>query len=56
MSLLADEGDVPTDCIIRCSNDDFIDIVEGQNLLTAWMQGRIQAEGNMALLVHFHGF
>jgi len=51
------EGDVPTDCVIHCDNDDFVRIVAGeQNLLTAWMQGRIEAEGDLALLQHFLGF
>jgi len=51
------EGDVPTDCVIRCDNDDFVRIVAGeQNLLTAWMQGRVETEGDMALLQRFHGF
>ena len=51
------EGDVPTDCVIRCDNDDFVRIASGeQNLLTAWMQGRVEAEGDLALLQHFLGF
>jgi len=51
------EGDAPTDCVIRCDNDDFMAIFSGeQNLLTAWMQGRIEAEGDMALLQRFQGF
>jgi putative sterol carrier protein len=51
------EGDVPTDCVIHCDNDEFLRIVSGeQNMLTAWMQGRIDAEGDIALLQHFHGF
>ena len=51
------EGDVPTDSVIRCDNDDFVRIATGeQNLLTAWMQGRVEAQGDLALLQHFLGF
>lgn len=44
------------DCVIRCSEEDFTDIVEGRrNLITAAMQGRIQIRGDIALAQKFHG-
>ena len=51
------EGAAITDCVIRCDNDVFMRIASGeQNLLTAWMQGRVEADGDMALLQRFLGF
>lgn len=44
------------DCVIRCSEEDFVDIVEGRrNLLTAVLQGRVQVRGDVALAQKFHG-
>jgi putative sterol carrier protein len=44
------------DCVIRCSETDFVDIAEGRrNLITAALQGRVQIEGNLALAQKFHG-
>jgi putative sterol carrier protein len=45
------------DCAIRCSEEDFISIIQGKrNLLTAALQGRVQVTGDMALAQKFHGF
>src|SRR6266849_3731497 len=44
------------DCVIRCSEEDFVEIVEGRrNLLTAALQGRVQVRGDVALAQKFHG-
>lgn len=44
------------DCMIRCDQQDFVDIVQGRrNLLTAAMQGRVQLRGDIALAQKFHG-
>ena len=50
-----DEGKHEADCVIRCSEQDFVDIVEGRrNLLTAALQGRVQVRGDIALAQKFH--
>lgn len=50
------EGRQEADCVIRCSEGDFIDIVEGRrNLVTAALQGRVQIRGDVALAQKFHG-
>jgi putative sterol carrier protein len=44
------EGAGAADCTIQCDEDDFVRIASGrQNLLTAFMQGRVQVAGNMVL-------
>jgi putative sterol carrier protein len=44
------EGEGAADCTIRCDEDDFVRIASGrQNLVTAFMQGRVQVEGSMVL-------
>ena len=51
----ARESHDPADCVITSSPDDFVRIMEGeQNLLTAYMQGRISFQGDprMAKMVH----
>jgi putative sterol carrier protein len=50
------EGDGAADCVIICSVEDFVRVVEGQqNLLTAYMQGRVRFDGDIALAKVFHG-
>jgi len=44
------------DCTISCDERDFVDLVEGRRqLMTAYMQGRVQIHGDMALAQKFHG-
>ena len=44
------EGATTGDCIVRCEPGIFLKVAEGeQNLLTAYMQGRLEIEGDMAL-------
>jgi len=51
------EGDIHAECVIHCSNEEFMRLFHGeQNLMTAWMQGRLEAYGDLALLQRFHGF
>ncbi len=46
----------PADCEITLDADDFVRMAEGQlNLLTAYMQGCLQLEGNLALAKQLHG-
>ena len=38
-----------SDCAIKCTEADFIDIAQGrQNLVTAFMQGRVKCSGDLA--------
>jgi putative sterol carrier protein len=42
------------DCAIECSVSDFIEIVEGrQNVMTAFLQGRVKCSGDLALAIDF---
>jgi len=51
------ESTAPADCVFRCNEADFVRIARGeQNLVTAVLQGRVQAEGDYALAQRFHGF
>jgi putative sterol carrier protein len=51
------ESAAPADCVIRCDEADFVRIARGeQNLLTAFMQGRVQVEGDFVLAQRLHGF
>jgi putative sterol carrier protein len=44
------------DCTIRCTESDFVDVVEGRrSLITAGMQGRVQLHGDLTLVEKFHG-
>ena len=62
--LLVDDGAITftadkydPDCVIRCDERDFIDLIEGRrNLLTAVLQGRIQVHGDITLAQKFHRF
>ncbi len=50
------EGAGDADCVIRCDPRDFLRIARGeQNLVTAFMQGRIELEGDLALAQKLHG-
>jgi putative sterol carrier protein len=51
-----DENREEADCVIACGEEDFIPIVNGkQNLLTAFLQGRVRLSGNLALAAAFNG-
>lgn len=51
------EGAADADCVVRCDEQDFVRIANGeQNLLTAVLQGRVQVQGDMALAQKLHGF
>ena len=51
------ESTAAADCVVRCDEADFVRIARGQqNLLTAFMQGRVQIEGDYALAQRLHGF
>jgi putative sterol carrier protein len=42
------------DCVISCVTPELIDIVEGRhNLVTAFLQGRVECTGDLALAVAF---
>ncbi len=42
------------DCAIECSSADFIEIAEGrQNLMTAFLQGRVKCSGDLGLAIDF---
>jgi putative sterol carrier protein len=46
----------PADCVITLDAEEFVLIVDGQqDLLTAYMQGRVHVEGDLALAKAFHG-
>src|SRR5262249_33734706 len=43
------------DCVIRCKEQDFVDMVEGRrNMITAWLQGRLRVQGDVALAQKFN--
>jgi hypothetical protein len=45
-----DSSEARADCIITCSRDDFVRMIQGQqNPLTAFLQGRITVTGNVGL-------
>ena len=49
------ESTAPADCVFRCNEADFVRIARGeQNLVTAVLQGRVQAEGDYALAQRWH--
>jgi putative sterol carrier protein len=46
----------PADCVVACSAEDFVRIADGaQNMLTAYMQGRVRIDGDIALAKLLHG-
>src|SRR5689334_4321669 len=52
-----DEKRHSADCEIRCNEQDFVDMIEGRrNLLTSFLQGRVQVRGDISLAQKFHGF
>ncbi|MGC4113276.1 MAG: SCP2 sterol-binding domain-containing protein [Myxococcales bacterium] len=54
VSFREDRG--PAECVIAADADDFARIIDGeQNVLTAYMQGRVQVDGNLGLAKVFHG-
>jgi len=51
------ESTAPADCVLRCDEADFVRIAQGQqNLLTAFLQGRVQMDGDYALAQRLYGF
>ena len=51
------ESHGPADCVITASPEDFVRLLEGeQNLLTAFMQGRISFQGDPTVAKMVHGF
>jgi ubiquinone biosynthesis protein UbiJ len=45
------------DCVVRCDEPDFVRIAQGQqNLLTAFLQGCVQIDGDYALAQRLYGF
>ena len=50
------DGPGHADCVVRADPDDFVRIAEGeQNLITAYMQGLVEIEGDMVLAQKLHG-
>jgi putative sterol carrier protein len=50
LAIREDKSRSPADCVIGCSEQDFLKFATGeQNMLTAYMQGRVQVEGDLAL-------
>ena len=46
-----------SDCSIECNEADFIDIAQGrQNLMTAFMQGRVKCSGDLAFALDLRHF
>ena len=42
------------DCIITCTAGDFVEIASGQqNIMTAFLQGRVRCAGNISLALDF---
>lgn len=53
----ATESKEEADCVIQCTEDDFLEIVEGKrNLMTSAMRGSVRVSGDIALAQKFHGF
>jgi len=56
-SCSVEEGAGEADCVISCEPGDFARMIDGQqNMLTAYMQGRVRIDGDIALAKSFHGF
>jgi putative sterol carrier protein len=55
-AVTVDKGSRAADCVIGCSEEDFVEIVEGRrNLLTSALEGRVQIRGDVALAQKFYG-
>lgn len=54
--VLVEESGEPAGCVITSTEDDFVAIVNGQrNLFTAFLQGRLQIDGDLGLARLLHG-
>ena len=50
VNITKDGKNTPVDCIITCSREDFVRMIQGQqNPLTAYLQGRIIVTGEIGL-------
>lgn len=50
------EGSGDADLRLACDEPDFVEVVEGrQNFVTAILQGRIEATGDLSLALRYHG-
>ena len=50
------DGDVETDVVLSLDQDTFVELLEGrQNFLTGVLQGRIGADGDLALALRLRG-
>ncbi|HEY3447591.1 MAG TPA: SCP2 sterol-binding domain-containing protein [Myxococcales bacterium] len=50
------EDSGPADCVIALGAEDFVRVIEGeQNMITAYMQGRLRIDGSLGLAKAFHG-
>jgi hypothetical protein len=51
---LVESEETAPDCVIACDTDDFIEIAEGRrNLVTAFLSGKVECNGDLALAVAF---
>jgi putative sterol carrier protein len=47
---IVDNADAPTDCTVKVSMADFVDIAQGkQNAQMAFMMGKLKVEGDMSV-------
>lgn len=54
--VLLGDGDADADLVLSLDQETFIELIEGrQNFLTGVLQGRIRAEGDLALAFRFRG-
>jgi putative sterol carrier protein len=50
------DGGGDADLVLTCDEPAFVELIDGtQNFVTALLQGRILAEGRLALALKFHG-
>lgn len=50
LAITKNSSDAQVDCVITCSKDDFIRMIQGQrNPVTAFLQGRITVTGSVGL-------